>query len=221
MKRVLLLLALIAIPLASVRADDAPPQNGCGLVSALLIAQDQGTVTIACSGVSPEFGTLLAGLLTDVLQRKLDPRIVAAKLDEIEAAPEAGVARTFDSSQRQLVIKELVGKPGQEIAIAADPTESDAGDFAKDIATPLQMVGWQIAGNQITRKALPGFEDVPGVVLIVRDPNAPPEKARELKGALTDAHLVVPLLADPKLAPDAAVLWIGKRPSFNPTGSKS
>jgi hypothetical protein len=53
-----------------------------------------------------------------------------------------------------------------------------------------------------------------GVALVVRDPNAPPEKAARLKAALTAAKIPTPLIADPTSAPDATLLWIGKRASF-------
>jgi hypothetical protein len=33
---------------------------------------------------------------------------------------------------------------------------------------------------------------------------------------LLAANIAAPLAADPTMAPDAALLWIGRRPAFNP-----
>ncbi len=220
MKRFPVALSLLMLPLAA-QAQDRPPPSECALVSTLLVSQDQGTVTFACSGITSEFGGQLAILLTHILKQRLDPQAVLAKLDDIEAAPASGVARALDEKQRQTLIKALVGKPAHRIVIAADPAVGDGGDYAKGIAQPLMMVGWQIEGNQITRKALPGLDQIRGVALIVRDRDAAPAKARELKAALAAARIVAPIMADPSLPPDAVILWIGKRPIATRSEPKS
>src|SRR6185437_10047331 len=223
MKRLLLALALIAPPMLAARADDAPAtgDHACGLVSALLVSQDQGSVTIGCNGIGEAFGGQLADVMTLILQRRLYPQQVMAKLEELEPVPAANVARDLDAAHRQLMIQTLVGKPPEQITIAADPKDTDSGEYGKEIATALMMVGWQIEGNQISRKEVPTLAGVHGIAVVVRNGANPPPKAAELRAALLAAHVEAPLHVDPTLGADATVLWIGKRPSFNPLEPKS
>ena len=100
-------------------------------------------------------------MLTQILQRRLDPQQVMAKLDELEPVPDRQVDRDLDAAHRQLIIQALVGKPTEQITIAADPKETDAGDYGKELATALLMVGWQIEGNQISRKEMPTLNGCP------------------------------------------------------------
>jgi hypothetical protein len=214
MKRLLLpalFCTLAALP-GIARADDPPPgEKGCGVVSGMLISQGQGQVMINCVNVTEELGGQLAGVLTYILQQRLDPEIVVAKLGEIQGGPEEGVARSLSTDQGQAIVRSLVGKPSETVAIAAHPTENDSADYAKAIATQLQMVGWQIDNNHISRVVPKGFENLPGLMVIVRDEKAPPAKAQLLKTAFAAAKLFLPIVADPTLAPDRAILWVGKR----------
>jgi hypothetical protein len=194
---------------AAARAD-----NGCGVVSDAFVQQGQGQVMINCVGVNEAFGGQLAGVLTYIMQHRLDPEIVIAKLSEIEGAPEANVARTLSDDQGQTIVQNLIGSKAQQIAIVANPREEDTGDYAKVIATKLMMAGWQIEGSQIRRVALPGLDEMPGLVLVVRDERKPPEKALLLKKALAAAKILAPIVADPSMAADETLLWVGKRPSF-------
>ena len=221
-KRLFLALGLIAIPAAAAQADAAAPGPACSVVDSLLTARDPDTVTIGCKGVSPEFAGQLADLMNTILRRRLDPQLVGDKLADLEPATSSDVARDFTLTQRQTVIKVLYGKPIGQIAIVADPTESDAPGYATNIATALQMVGWQIAGNQITRKTVPALDEIRGVAVAVHDAAAPPHVAVALKAALQAANIETPIRSDPALAADATMLWIGKRPSFSPAaGPKS
>lgn len=222
MKRLFLVLALVAFSPIGAGADDASqPPRACGLVSALLVSQDQGSITIGCNGIGEEFGGQLADVLTEMLQRRLDPQQVLAKLAELEPVPAVNVNRDLDAGHRQLMVQSLVGKSPEQITIAADPKETDAGEYGKQLATALMMVGWTIDGNQISRKEVPGLNGVHGLALVVRNNANPPAKAVALKAALQSAHVEAPLRSDPSLAGEATVLWIGKRPSFNPLEPKS
>jgi len=210
------LAALLLFPAAS-RADDAPQGQGCGLVSGALISQDQGQVMINCVGVSQEFGTQLAGILTYVLQHRLAPDVVIAKLDEIEGMPAGDQPRVLSAEQAQTIVQGLVGKPTGQIAIVATPDGKEAGDYALQIATKLQIAGWQIAGSQIRRVAPPNLADINGLALVVRDDKSPPGMARLLKQTMASAKIFLPIIADPTMAPDAALLWVGKKPEFSAT----
>jgi hypothetical protein len=210
-----LISALMLLPATS-RADEPVPSRGCGLVSGALISQGQGQVMINCVGVSEEFGGQLAGILTYVLQRHLDPEIVIAKLDEIEGVPQGDAPRTLSADQGQTIVQSLVGTR-QTIAMAANPDGKDTGDYALAIATKLGMAGWQIEGSQIRRAVPPGLEDIHGLVLVVRDEKAPPEKAAQLKKAMAAAKVFVPVISDPKMAADGALLWVGRRAALNAT----
>ncbi|MGH7092554.1 MAG: hypothetical protein ACREFB_03350 [Stellaceae bacterium] len=221
-KRLFLALGLIAIPAVAAPADAAAPGPACSVVDSLLTQQDPNMVTIGCKGVSPEFAGQLAALMNTLLRRRLDPQLVGDKLADLEPVTGAGVARNFSLAQRQIVIQALYGKPPGQVAIVADPTESDAPGYATDIATALQMVGWQIAGNQITRKTVPALVGTRGIAVAVRNAAAPPPIAVALKAALQAANIETPIRSDPALAADATMLWIGKRPSFTPAaGPKS
>jgi hypothetical protein len=198
------------------RADDAL----CAVTGVNMVTPDQGTVSIDCSGVSEAFGRQFADLLTRILKDRLDPQTVMAKLDEVDRVPEEGVARTVSDDQRQLIIQSLHGKPPGQIAITAHPVVDDSAEFAKAIATPLLQVGWQIVGQQIRRAAPQSLEAVPGLAVVVHDQAAPPQQALQLRAALRAAHIAAALIADPAVAPDATLLWVGQRPSFTPTEPK-
>lgn len=212
-----LLGALFLLPVAA-RADEATataqPQ-GCGLVANALVAQGDGHVMIDCAGVDAEFAKQLAGILTYVVQRRLDPEIVIAKLDEIEGAPPNDEPRNLTADQGQALVQTLAaGKPAT-ISISADPGGSEPGGYALAIATRLGMAGWQIEGSQIRRAVPPGLEAIHGLVLVVKDEKAPPEKAVALKKAMAAAKIFVPIIAKPDMATGAALLWVGKRPVLN------
>jgi hypothetical protein len=210
---------LLFLPLPAL-ADDAPPasqgsERGCGLVSGALISQGQGQVMINCVGVSEEFGGQLAGILTYVLQHRLDPEIVVAKLDEIEGVPVGDAPRNLTADQGQTLVQSLlVGKPAS-ITITADPDGAEAGNYALAIATRLGMAGWTIEGSQITRAVPPGLDEIHGMVLVVHDEKAPPEIALRLKKAMAAAKIFLPIIARPEIGADAAMLWVGKRPTVN------
>ena len=218
-----LLGALILIPAAW--ADDAPQpagqanppgdQLGCGIVTSALSAPVPGQVTINCEGVSEAYGTQLAGILTYVLQKRLDPEIVIAKLDEISGAPAGDEPRNLTADQGQAIVKSLVESKPAVIKIVADPEGSEPGNYALSIATRLGMAGWQIDGSQIPRTVPPGLEDIRGLVLIVRDEKKPPEKAQQLKKAMAAAKIFLPMISRAEVAPDQAMLWIGKRVVLN------
>jgi hypothetical protein len=216
MKRFLpfLLGTLMLLPAAS-RADDAAaPAQGCGVVSGALVSQGQGQVMINCVGVTEEFGTQLAGILTFVLQKRLDPELVVAKLNEVEGEPEGDAPRELSADQGQAIVRSLVGTKGQ-ITMVADPGGKDTGDYALAIATKLGVAGWQIDGNQIRRAVPPGLEDIHGIVLVVHDEKAPPEKAVLLKKAMSTAKIYVPVISDPKMTADGTLLWVGQRAALN------
>jgi hypothetical protein len=210
-----LLSALLLVP-AAAWADDAPSdQKGCGLVSGALVSQGQGQVMINCVGVTEEFGGQLAGILTYVLQNRLDPEIVIAKLNEIEGVPEGDAPRALTTDQGQAIVQSLLSGKPSIIAMVANPQGTEPGDYALAIATRLGMAGWQIEGSQIRRVVAPGLGDIGGLVLVVRNEKSPPEKARTLKKAMAAAKIYVPIITDPKMDEGGVMLWVGKRPSFN------
>jgi len=209
-----LLSALLLFP-AAARADDPQEGQGCGIVSGALISQDKGQVMINCVGVTAEFGSQLAGILTYVLQHRLDPEVVIAKLDEMEGMPAGDAPRILNASQGQVIVQALLAKPSAQIAIVANPEGKDTADYAVAIASQLQLAGWQVTGGQIRRMVPPALAEVTGLVLVVRDEKSPPDAALRLKQAMAGAKIFLPVISDPGLAPDATMLWVGKRPDFN------
>lgn len=207
------LLTLALLPGAAL-AEEAPAV-GCGIAEGALLAQLQGQVMINCVGVSDEFGAQLAGILTYVLQHRLDPELVVAKLGEIEGLPPGDTPRSLSSDQGQAILQALVGQPSEQIGVVAHPQGSDSIDYAVALATRLGMAGWKIEGNQVRRMVPPGLDDISGLVLVVHDDKAPPDKAVRLKAALAKAKILLPMISDAKLPADRALLWVGKRPSFN------
>jgi hypothetical protein len=152
--------------------------------------------------------------LTRVLQNRLDPQAVMAKLEQMQPGQEEGVGRTVSDVQRQAIVQALAGKQAEQIAIVVHPLVDDSAEYGKSIATALIMVGWQVEGNQIRRAAPKAIEGITGVAIIVRSKDAPPPKAQQLKNALTAANIGAQLIADPGVAADGAMLWIGRRPVF-------
>jgi hypothetical protein len=215
-----LLSALLLVPTAAQAGDPAPnaqgaDEQGCGLVSGALVSQGQGQVMINCVGVTQEFAGQLAGILTYVLQRRLDPELVIAKLDEIDGVPAGDAPRNLTAGQGQALVQSLVGGKPASIKIVADPDGPEAGDYALAIATRLGMAGWVIEGSQIPRTVPPGLAEIHGIVLVVHDEKAPPEKAAQLKKAMAAAKIFLPMISRPDMAPDAAMLWVGRRPTLN------
>jgi hypothetical protein len=204
---------LLVAPAGAARADDAAPP-GCTVSSVNIVAQDMGDVAISCSGLTEAFGQKFAEIMTRILQDRLDPQTVLAKLDEVDRIPGEGVARTVDENQRQMIIRALNGKPVGQIAITAHPLVDDSAEFAKAIATSLLTVGWQIEGHEIRRAAPKSLDPVTGLAIVVRDRVATPQHALQLKAALNAAHITASWVTDPALAPDATLLWVGRRPVF-------
>ena len=216
MKRLAILLGLVLFGAApSAWSQTPPPPPPCAFQpSTSLLAQNQIDVTISCAGVGEIVGKQLADVLNKVLQNRLDPQAVLAKLEEVERVPETGVARSVTDDQRHRIVQALSGKPPAEIAIAAHPLVEDSAEFAQALAMPLVMVGWQIEGNQIRRRAPKPLDPVAGLALVVKDRNAPPPKALQLRAAFAAAQIGTSLVADPSLAPEAVLLWIGRRPEL-------
>jgi hypothetical protein len=205
------------VAISAARAEDAPPA-GCTFAGGSFMSQaDVGDVTISCTGLSEASGRLLVEILTRILKNRLDPQMVLAKLEEVDPVPQEGVARTVDENQRHLIIQSLIGKPVEQIAITAHLSVEDSAEYAKAIATPLMMVGWQIEGQQVRRAAPKSLDPVQGLALVVRDRSAAPQKALQLRAALAAAHISAPLVSDPALAADATLLWVGRRPVLAPT----
>ena len=194
---------------------------GCALTSAPLMAQPDGSILIGCTGgVTEPFGDQLALVLTKILQNRMDPQAVLAKLDDIDSVPDEGVARTVNDAQRHAIIEALHGKENGQVAIVAHPLVEDSAEFAKGIATPLTMVGWQIEGNQIRRAAPKALENITGVAIIVRNIAAAPPKALQLKKALAAGSIGAQLVADASVPEGGAMIWIGRRPVFMQANAK-
>src|SRR5260370_8101975 len=99
MKRLIFAVGLGLVVLSpAARADDAPAP-ACGLTSAPLLAASDGNALIGCSGVSEAFGNQLAEVLNHILQNRLDPKMVMAKLDEIDRVPDDGSPRVAAAAQ--------------------------------------------------------------------------------------------------------------------------
>jgi hypothetical protein len=215
MKRLLIAIALgLAIAPNAAGADEPPAQANCEIAAQAMIGGDPNKVTIACYGINDAFAEQLIGLAHRMLRDRINPQTVLAKLDEVERVPEDGVARTLDDVQRQVIIQSLHGQDAAQIMITAHPNVDDSAGYAKDLATPLLMAGWQIEGHQVRRTAPKALEPVQGVAIVVRDTNAPPKKAQRLKAALTAAKVTAPFVSDPRFDAEATMLWIGKRPGF-------
>jgi hypothetical protein len=214
MRFVILLSFFLVVSVGAARADDAPaaPPAACAVASTNILSGDQGDVTITCSRLSEATGRQYADILSRILQDRLDPQMVMAKLDEVDQVPEEGVARSVDETQRQLILQSLNGKPTGLVAITTHPDSGDGAEFAKDIATSLLQAGWQIEGRQIRRTAPPSLEGVRGLALVIHDKASPPQQALRLKAALNAAHITVKLVGDPTLGSDYTLLWVGQRP---------
>lgn len=214
---------LLLMPAA--RAGDAPKPGtpaprGCRLADGALVNQEGGRVTIDCLGVGPQLGGRLAGILTYVLQRRLDPELVIARLDEVQGVPPANQPRNLSDDQGLALVQSLVaGKPGV-ISVFADPDGPEPGNYALALATRLGMAGWRIAGSQIRRTAPSELEDMRGVVLVVHDDKSPPAMAVQLKKSFAAAKLFVPIVSCPDVPPDAALLWVGKRPELDAAATR-
>src|SRR5437764_5305618 len=155
---------------------------------------DGDNVSIACSAVNEEVGNQIAEMLSRMLNSRIPPNMVLAALTEIEPLPPDGIARGLNSNQEQAILNQLAGKPTQQISIVAHPLVADSADYARSLAQPLLMVGWQVEGNQVRRAAPKPLEQVFGVALVVQNPESPPDKAVTLRKALQAGRIPTPLL---------------------------
>jgi hypothetical protein len=199
--------AFLLLP-ASGQAQQPPPR--------CTSSADGDNVSIACSAVGEEMGNQIAEMLSRMLNSRIAPNMMLAALTEIEPLPPEGIARTLNPNQEQAILNQLAGKPTQQISIVAHPLVPDSAEYARSLAQPLLMVGWQVEGNQVRRAAPKNLEQVYGVALVVQNADAPPDKAITLRKALQAGRIPTPLLVDPSLTPEATQLWIGKRQSFGP-----
>jgi hypothetical protein len=219
MKRLVVATFVTLLAMSPVARADDP--LGCALTSAPLMAQPDGSILIGCTGgVTEPFGDQLVLVLNKILQNRMDPQAVLAKLDDIDSVPDEGVARTVNDAQRHAIIEALHGKENGQVAIVAHPLVEDSAEFAKGIATPLTMVGWQIEGNQIRRAAPKALENITGVAIIVRNIAAAPPKALQLKKALAAGSIGAQLVADATVPEGGAMIWIGRRPVFMQANAK-
>lgn len=191
-----------------------PPPPNCSVIGNNPLTQDESEVTISCTIVPEGMAGPLAVVLTRILQERLDPQAVLAKLNEVGALPVLGEARTITDDQRQAIVRSLTGKPAAEVAMIAHPLVEDSAELAQALAMPLVMVGWQLQGDKIRRAAPRHLDPVPGIALVVRDANKPPAKAEQLKAALVAGRLGPTVISDPAMAADAVLLWIGRRPGM-------
>lgn len=210
--------AALAVSVSAALAQAPPP--ACNVIGTNPLTQNESDVTIACSGMPEALAAPLTAVLTRILQERLDPQQVLAKLTEVAALPVPGAARTVTEDQRQAIVRSLHGKPAAEVAMIAHPLVDDTAELAQALATPLVMVGWQLQGNQIRRAAPRHLDPVPGIALVVRDPGKLPPKAEQLKAALIAGRLGPTLIADPAMAPDGVLLWIGRRTGAPPEPPK-
>src|ERR1044071_10321220 len=103
---------------------------GCALTSAPLMAQREGGVLIVCTGgVTEAFGDQLALVLTKILQNRMDPQAVLAKLEDIDSVPDEGAARIVSDAQRHAIIEALRGKDSGQVAIVAHPLVEDSAEY--------------------------------------------------------------------------------------------
>jgi hypothetical protein len=215
---------ILAFVAASVLSSGALAQNApqpfCNVVGNNPLTQTESDITIACSGMPEALAGPLTAVLTRILQERLDPQQVNAKLNEVAALPVEGAARTVTEDQRQAIMRSLQGKPAAEVAMIAHPLVEDTAELAQALATPLVMVGWQLQGNQIRRAAPRNLDPVPGIAIVVRDPAKLPPKAEQLKTALIAGKLGPTVISDPAMAPDAVLLWVGRRPGAPPEPPK-
>jgi hypothetical protein len=209
----------LAVSAPAALAQNPPPPN-CAVIGTNPLTQSESDVTFSCSGMNEALAGPLTVVLTRILQDRLDPQAVLAKLNEVAALPVEGTARSVTDEQRQAIVRSLTGKPAAEVAMTAHPLVEDSAELAQALAMPLVMVGWQLQGNQIRRNAPRHLDPIPGIALVVRDAKAPPPKAEQLKAALIAARLGPTLISDPAMAPDGVLLWIGRRPGLPPEPPK-
>jgi hypothetical protein len=220
MKLFVVALGAASILSASGALAQNPPPPVCNVIGTNPLTQNESDVTIGCSGMPEAQAGPLTAVLTRILQQRLDPQQVLAKLTEVAALPVEGVARTVTDDQRQAIVRSLHGKPAAEVAMIAHPLIEDTAELAQALATPLVMVGWQLQGNQIRRAAPRHLDPVPGIALVVREANKLPPKAEQLKAALIAGGLGPTLVSDPAMPPDGVLLWIGRRPGAAPEPPK-
>src|SRR5205823_11372529 len=147
---------------------------------------------------------------------------VLAKLDDVDSVPDEGAARIVSDVQRHAIIQALQGKDSGQVAVVAHPLVEDSAEYAKGIATPLTMVGWQIEGNQIRRAAPKALENLAGVAIIVRNIASAPPKAMQLKKALAAGSIGAQLVADASVPEGGAMIWSAAAPFLcRPTPSNS
>src|SRR6476646_8412480 len=103
MNRFVLAVAAVSI-VSSAALEQNAPQPFRNVIGTNPLTQSESDVTIACSGMPEAMAGPLTAVLTRILQERLDPQQVNAKLNEVAALPVEGAARTVTHDQRQAIV---------------------------------------------------------------------------------------------------------------------
>src|SRR5215207_2388717 len=94
MKRLFIALSATLLVSGSAALAQNPPPTACVVIGNNPLTQSESDVTISCSNMPEALAGPLTALLTRILQQRLDPQQVLAKLTEVAALPVDGAART-------------------------------------------------------------------------------------------------------------------------------
>jgi xanthosine utilization system XapX-like protein/plasmid stabilization system protein ParE len=153
MKRFLLALGAGLTVSAAGALAQSPPPPVCNVIGTNPLTQTEADVTISCSAMPEGLAWPLTAVLTRILQQRLDPQQVPAKLTEVAALPVEGAARTINDDQRQAIVRSIHGKPSAEVAMIAHPPVEDTAEFAQGLATPFRerpyIVPYRVRGDTV------------------------------------------------------------------------
>ena len=87
MKRFVIALgAALIVSVSGALAQNAPPPN-CVVIGNNPLTQNESDITISCSNMPEALAGPLTAVLTRILQQRLDPQQLMAKLNEVAALP--------------------------------------------------------------------------------------------------------------------------------------
>ncbi len=129
------------IGVASALAQQASTTSGaCSPIA----ANNKGSITIRCQGISDKLGAQLIDILNRVAKNQIDADAVMKKLD---ACLEASVPRTISDSDAKKLAFLLLPFKGQKVSVSFISSDNETARLAKRLQSILRDAQWDVPAD--------------------------------------------------------------------------
>lgn len=129
----------------------------------------------------------------------------------LQAAEERQKDRHLTEEQKAALVAFLSASSKGEILIRCHTGDREARTFAQEIAAVLTASGWKVLGPYDGMLFASGAGSLPGLLMLLKDPQSPPERARILQYAYKEVGLSIPVVEE-DLPPDTVYLYVNPKP---------